>query len=59
MSLNNFLNNLKNKQLARELKFIEGYRRVHKCTIEILFHDKGLMIIDANKGICIIDLIVA
>lgn len=59
MSLTNFLSIVKNKRLQRELKFVEGYRKVHNCSIKILYHDNGLMIIDADKGICIIDLLVA
>jgi hypothetical protein len=59
MSLQNFLSTLKSKKIERDLKFIDGYKRVHKCTLKFLFHDNGIIVLDAQKGICIIDLIVA
>lgn len=58
MSLINFLSNVKNKRIQSQLKFIEGYKKVHDCTIQIMYHDNGLLIIDANRNICIIDIVV-
>ena len=59
MSLQSFLSNIKSERIKKDLRFIEGYKRVHDCTLNLLYHDNGIMVIDANKGICIIDLLVA
>jgi hypothetical protein len=57
MSLKNFLNLIKNKRIKSQLEFVKNYKKVHKCNTYLMFHDQGIIIMDAVKGICILDLI--
>jgi hypothetical protein len=59
MSLINFLSNIKNKRIGAQLESIKNYKIIHKCDIYLMYHDKGVLVMDANKGICISDLIIA
>lgn len=57
MSLNTFLNTVKNKRLESQLAYINHYKKVHDCEFNIMFHDNGILIIDPNKNLCVLDLI--
>jgi hypothetical protein len=58
MSLINFLSSIKNKRITAQLDYVNNYKKVNKCKFIYKYHDNGLMIIDTNKNICILDLIV-
>jgi hypothetical protein len=57
MSLAQFISNLNNTRINRQLKTIQKYVNTHvDCKLLILIYDEGLHIYDASKNMMIADL---